>query len=99
MSRSLSAFLLGFLLLLGQIGAQSHLLSHLAESHHEPQGTGEPVCGECLAYGHFGAAALPVPLAWTALSAPLPAIFAEHPDPHPFQPHPYFGRAPPVLSA
>ena len=95
----LTAVLLGILLLLGQVGAQTHAVLHLAESHHDEHAPDAPACGDCLAYGHFGAAVPSAPMPWSDASAPMPAGSIERPDPHLFKPSYYFGRAPPVFSA
>lgn len=49
--------LLALLLVVVQIGAHAHAIGHLSESHHDQGHHDDPVCEQCLAYGHVGAAA------------------------------------------
>ncbi len=89
--------LLAALLVLAQIGAAAHALTHLSvsdeDSHHEP------VCEWCAVYGHLGAAA---PM---TLLPHVPAPPHGSPPPRP-QHHfatlllllAYHSQAPPILS-
>lgn len=93
--------LLAFFLLLGQAGAQTHAITHLAGQHHEHHDEGEPdepVCAECLAYGHLGAGAPAVPLVWSGPAVFDPVALAALPNPERFPTPAYLSRAPPGFS-
>ncbi len=93
--RTLYHFLLAFFLLLGQAGAQAHAISHLAGQHHDEGEPDEPVCAECLAYGHLGAGAPAVPLVWSGPAVFVPVVFAALANPERFPTPAYLSRAPP----
>lgn len=59
---------LALFLVLGQLGAASHAVGHLAEHHHDQAPHGDTPCAQCLAYAHMGAA-----LPTVALPPPGPA--------------------------
>lgn len=97
----LQHLLLAVFLLLGPVGAQAHAISHLTEHHHPHHDDGEPdepVCGACLAYGHFGAGAPATPTVWAAPTAIPPTAFHTRPNPAPRPTPAYSSRAPPGLS-